>query len=268
MTRWALRYACELYEGFGERYPGEMPSMVRTLGLTAQEVRGWERIADKIVFLMGSDGLIEEFEGYFEKRNVAITSWDEHGMPVWPSDVELRDVSKTQLIKQADVVLLLYLLADEFSLDVKRVNFDYYEPRTTHMSSLSITSYAILAKELGKTEKAYSYLRHAANSDLANIHGNTDLGIHAAEVGGAWQIAIRGFAGVRVRDRKVRIDPSLPESWKGMRFHMWFRGNLMQISASDDAVEVFMVEGREPVEMEVWGARRVLKPGGTVRVER
>ncbi|TKJ28159.1 MAG: kojibiose phosphorylase, partial [Chloroflexi bacterium B3_Chlor] len=188
MTRWTLRYACELYDDLRKQHPRELRVIAERIGLIDEEIDAWREIAERIVFLMSSDGLIEEFEGYFGREDVTITGWDENGMPVWPSEVPLEDVKDTQLIKQADVVLLLNLLSDEFSASTKRINLDYYEPRTTHMSSLSITSYAILATELGETEKAYRYLHRTANSDLKNIHGNTDLGIHAAELGGAWQI--------------------------------------------------------------------------------
>jgi kojibiose phosphorylase len=268
MTRWALRYACELYDGLRKRHPGRLSAICDKMGLTAEEVDVWREIAERIVFLMGSDGLIEEFEGYFDRRDVTISEWDEHGMPVWPSDVVLADVKETQLIKQADVILLLYLLAEEFSLDTKRVNFDYYEPRTTHMSSLSITSYAILATELGDREKAYRYLHHAASSDLENIHGNTDLGIHAAELGGAWQIAVRGFAGVRVRDGVLSVNPALPQSWESMRLRIWFRGGLIELAMSGESTQATLVRGEEAVDVEIYGQRKVLEPGRIVTVKR
>ncbi len=268
MTRWTLRYACELHDGLRERHPRRFRILAEKIGLTEEEVDTWREIAERIVLLVGRDGLIEEFEGYFERKDVTISEWGENCMPVWPAGVELADVKETQLIKQADVVLLLYLLPDEFSLDTKRVNFDYYEPRTTHMSSLSITSYAILAHELGDVKIAYKYLHHAANSDLKNIHGNTDLGIHAAELGGAWQIAIRGFAGVRVKDDVLSIDPALPESWPSMRFRTWFRGRLIELSVSDGETQASMVKGRQPVDIEIYGKRQVLHSGQTVKIER
>jgi kojibiose phosphorylase len=268
MTRWALRYACELYDGLRERHPGRLSAISDKMGLTAEEVDTWKEIAERIVFLMGSDGLIEEFEGYFDRRNVTISERDENGMPVWPSDVVLAEVKETQLIKQADVILLLYLLSDDFSLDTKRINFDYYEPRTTHMSSLSITSYAILAAELGDRQKAHRYLHHAANSDLENIHGNTDLGIHAAELGGAWQIAVRGFAGVRVRDGVLSINPALPESWQSMRLRIWFRGSLIELVVADESTQATMVKGEKAADVEIQGQRMVLEPGQTVTAKR
>ena len=268
MARWTLRYACGLCKDFSQKHSGEMQRIAGEIHLSEEEIRSWERIADRIVLLMGSDGLLEEFEGYFGRRDVTITEWDEHGMPVWPADVLLRDVKETQLIKQADVVLLLYLLSDQFPLDVERVNFEYYEPRTTHKSSLSIASYAILASELGDTGKAYRYLRRVANSDLENIRGNTELGVHAAELGGTWQIVVRGLAGVRVRGGVLSVDPRLPEHWQGMRFRTWFRRNLLAVTISGGEVVVSMEQGRDALEMDICGQRRILEPGGTMRVKR
>ena len=268
MARWVLRYACELYEDFWERFSREMQGIAGDMGLTSEEVDTWKQIADRIVLLVRSDGLIEEFEGYLDRRDVTITERDEHGMPLWPREVMLKDVKETQLIKQADVLLLLYLLSDEFSQDVKRVNFDYYEPRTTHMSSLSITSYAILANDLGDTNKAYQYLHPAANSDLEGIHGNTDLGVHAAELGGTWQILVRGLAGVRVRGGVLSVDPKLPQHWQGMRFRTWFRDNLLAVAISGEEVVVSMEQGRDALEMDICGERKILEPGGTMRVKR
>jgi kojibiose phosphorylase len=268
MARWTLRYASELYSDFMQRHPGEMQRIAQHIGLSEEEVRSWERIADEIVLLMGNDGLLEEFQGYFDRRDVTITEWDEHGMPVWPAEVLLKDVMDTQLVKQADVVLLLYLLSDEFSSEAKRVNLDYYEPRTTHMSSLSIASHAILASELGDTEKAYRYLRRAASSDLEDIHGNTNLGVHAAELGGVWQIIVRGLAGLRVRAGVLSVDPRLPEHWERVRFRTWFRDRLLALAISQNEVAVYMEQGTEAVELDVCGERKILEPGGTTRVKR
>jgi kojibiose phosphorylase len=268
LTRWMLRYAVDLYNRLQKTHPDELGAIAEKIGLTAEEVGTWEEIADQLVFLMDPDGLIEEFEGYFQRENVIIRGWDKHGMPAWPTEVALADVKETQLIKQGDVVLLLYLLSDEFSLETKRINFDYYEPRTTHMSSLSITPYAILATELGYGEKAYKYLHHTTESDLEDIHRNTERGVHAAESGGAWQIVIHGFAGLRVKDSLLSLNPVLHESWQSIRFRTWFRGKQVEFAISQDKTEASMVKGKDPVDIEIYGKRQLLNPGQTVTAKR
>ncbi len=269
LARWMLRYAAGLFDRLQKKtHSQEGQAVAERIGLTVEEVDTWREIAEGLVFLIGPDGLIEEFEGYFQRKNIIIRGQDEHGMPVWPTEVALADVKETQLIKQGDVVLLLYLLSDEFSLDTKRVNFEYYEPRTTHMSSLSITPYAILANELGYGEKAYRYLHHTTETDLENIHRNTERGVHAAELGGAWQIVIHGFAGLRVKDEVLIINPVLYESWQSMRFRTWFRGRQIEFTISDGQAEASMVKGRKPVDIEIRGQRKVLEPGQTVTAKR
>jgi Trehalose and maltose hydrolases (possible phosphorylases) len=165
------------------------------------------------------------------------------------------------LVKQADVLLLLYLFSDKFSTDGKRINFDYYEKRTMHKSSLSIPSYAILANELGRTEKAYKYFVQAVNTDLNNIYGNTDMGIHVAALGGAWQIAINGFAGVKLKDGLLSVAPTLPEHWRSMGFQLWFKGSLIEFSILDDELEAFVAKSRKGVNVELYGQKYFLGQG-------
>jgi kojibiose phosphorylase len=268
MTAWALRYAARLYHDFRESHPQRFREIVREMSLTDDEVGNWAGIAERIVFLQRSDGVIEEFEGYFDGLEVTISERDDHGMPIWPASVSISEAKETQLIKQADVVLLLYLLSDQFSDEVKRVNLDYYEPRTMHMSSLSMMSYAILAGELGEKEKAYQYLHNTVSGDLENLHGNTELGVHAAELGGAWQIVARGIAGVRAADGKLSVDPRLPEHWRSLGVHVWFRGNLVNLHVTQGTTMVSFVEGRGAVPLRVYGSDHLLEPNRTLYVER
>jgi len=264
LARWSLRYASELYHCFGKRHPRKLKTMTREIGLKDREVDGWKEIAEKIVFLVHPDGLIEEFEGYFARKDVTINEWGENGMPIWPSEPKLAQAKETQLVKQADVLLLLYLLSEKFSLGAKRINFDYYEKRTIHKSSLSIPSYAILANELGKTEKAYKYFIQAVNADIHNIYGNTGLGIHAAALGGAWQIAINGFAGVKLKDGLLSVTPILPEHWQSMRFRIWFKGTFIEFSVSEEGTEVFIARGRKGLDVELYGQKYFLYQGERV----
>jgi len=261
LARWTLRYASELYHRLAKKHPRKLRTTARKIGLKDREVDAWKEIAEKIVLFIRPDGLIEEFEGYFARKDVTINERDENGMPIWPSEVKLAKAKETQLVKQADVLLLLHLFLDEFSIGVKRINFDYYEKRTTHKSSLSIPSHAILANELGKTERAYKYFIRAANADLDNIYGNTELGIHAAALGGAWQIAINGFAGARVKDNVLSITPVFPEHWQSMRFRIWFKGTLIEFSLSKDEMEAFTVKSRKGVNVELYGRKYFLYQG-------
>jgi len=264
MAKWVLKSGHELYYSLKNKHPRILRTITNKIELQAQEVNIWKELADKIVFLIDSKGLIEEFEGYFGKKDITISEWDENNMPVWPCAVKLAEAKETQLIKQADVMLLLYLFSNDFSLDVKKINLEYYEKRTVHKSSLSIPSYAIIALEIGDVEKAYRQFTLAATSDLNNIYRNTDHGVHAAAIGGAWQVAICGFGGIRLRKGMLVVNPTLPNHWNKMRFRLWFKNSLIEFALSKREIDAIMLKGQTEVEMELYGNKYRLCKGQMV----
>ena len=265
LAKWVLASGSELYYRLCNKHPRSLRTIAERIKLQKQEVDNWKELAEKIVFLIDSNGLIEEFEGYFGRKNVTISEWDENGMPVWPSIVRLAEAKGTQVVKQADVILLLHLFLNDFSLDEKRINLEYYEKRTVHKSSLSIPSYAIIALETGDIEKAFKYFTLAANSDLHNIYRKTERGVHAAALGGAWQIAICGFGGIRLRKGELVANPTLPNHWHKMRFRLWFRDSLIEFAVSNNETEVIMLKGRNAVNTKLYGNRYCLEKGQRVR---
>lgn len=261
MAKWTLRSGSELYHYLRHKHPRRLRTIAQRIALQGQEVDTWKELAEKVAFLTDSKGLIEEFEGYFARRDVTIKEWDENSMPVWPSEVNLAEAKETQLVKQADVILLLHLFSNDISADIKRMNFEYYEKRTVHKSSLSIPSYAIIALELGEVEKAYRYLTLAADSDLRDVYGNTQHGVHVAALGGAWQIVVFGFGGVRLRDGVLSVNPTLPDNWHKMRFRLCFRDALVEFALSKGEAEARMLKGRKGVDIEIYGKRYSLQRG-------
>jgi kojibiose phosphorylase len=261
MAKWVLRSGSEVYRYLQKKHPHRLGAIAGKMGLQEQEFDIWKELADKIVFLTNPQGLVEEFEGYFNRSDVLINQRDENGMPVWPSAVDLAELKKTQLVKQADVILLLHLFSPDFPLYAKRNNFEYYEKRTMHKSSLSVPSYATIALELGKVELAYRYLTLAVNSDLGDIYRNTDLGVHAAALGGAWQIAVCGFAGIRLKSGVLAVNPTLPSHWHKMRFRLWFRDSLIEFALSKRKAEAIMLKGQTEVDIELYGNRYCLHKG-------
>ena len=144
-------------------------------------------------------------------------------------------VDKTSLIKQADVVMLMYLLENEFSAEEIKENYHYYEKRTLHGSSLSPAIYSIVGLRTGDKGKAYRYLRRAAFIDLHNLQKNTREGIHAANAGGVWQVIVFGFAGVKTDDKgELIIAPNMPEGWNSLSFKLWHNGKRLSINIYDD----------------------------------
>jgi kojibiose phosphorylase len=240
LAGWTLRYAHKLFYLLRKEHPYKLKLIASKIGLSEMEVNSWKEIAKRIKFIISSDGLIEEFEGYFKRRDIIINEWDGKGMPIWPAEVRLAEVEKTQLVKQADVLLGLYLFSSKFSSKVKKRNFEYYEPRTMHKSSLSIPSYALIALELGELENAYRYFLRLAKTDLADLLSNTKLGIHGGALGGTWQVVVCGFAGVKSKEDRLSINPSLPKAWQRLRFKLRWRGHNFEFRIYKDKTEVFL----------------------------
>jgi kojibiose phosphorylase len=136
------------------------------------------------------------------------------------------------------------VLPDEFGDDVKRANYEYYEPLTLHKSSLSTAIHAIMGIEVGDPRRAVQYFRRAAFVDLLDNQGNTQEGIHIASAGGTWQTIVGGFGGFRVRNGQMTFKPWLPPDWDAVDFRLKWHGNTVSVSA-DHASATFMLSGPE-----------------------
>jgi len=258
MARFNLFIAYGMYQKMKRLYPNELRSLTKKINLKQREVRDWKRIISKIVFHIKDNGLIEQFDGYFKKRKIELRNINRYPVPELPKSVEFKDIGKTQLLKQADVVMLLHVLSDNFDAKIKKKNFYYYLKRTLHKSSLSAAVHAVLASEIGDIETAYRYFYISLNMDLSLIYGNTDDGIHAASLGGTWRAAVNGFAGTRISNGILSIDPRLPEGWKEMSFCMRWQGSLIRISARDNDVSVHFHSKRkgDRLRIKVYGVFR------------
>ena len=247
LARWNLRCAALLYTEFLGEYPEIRKTLCEKINLKPSEIDAWQRIADKIAFAVHEDGMIEEFAGYFKKRDVTIDKWNDHGMPIFPEEVPLppERVCETQLVKQADVVMLLHLFHEDFLPDVKKMNLDYYERRTTHESSLSPCISAIVCTDVGDPDRAYRYFKCALYGDLLDNYGNTRNGIHAASLGGVWQAVVFGFAGVRMKGEILAINPRLPELWERLGFNLYWHGFKLNFDISRSTMDISFRSDRD-----------------------
>ena len=161
-------------------------------------------------------------------------------MPRYPKGYHHFNCETTQLLKQPDVVMLIYLLPDEFSTEVKRANFEYYEARTLHKSSLSPSIHAIIGIEVGDTTRAVQYFERSVLVDLTDNQGNTGEGMHIASAGGTWQILVNGFGGLRILGGRVTLNPWLPDDWEGIRFRIRWRGRPIHVAVDHGHVELLL----------------------------
>jgi len=232
MAQWNLERGVETARLLEERWPARWRTLADRIGLVPNEPERWSEIASAMY--TGYDpetGLFEQFRGYFDLEEVELAAYEPRTVPM---DVLLghERIRRTKVIKQADVVLLLYLLWDRFPPEVREANFRYYERRCGHGSSLSPSIHALVAARLGDVELAEHYFRQAAEIDLANNMGNAAGGVHAAALGGLWQAVVFGFAGLRFGPERPALDPHLPRTWRSLRFPIQWRARTARMSVS------------------------------------
>jgi kojibiose phosphorylase len=244
LVRWHLQQAAHVYADLAVAHPGELANLSERIGLESDEVEEWLKRAEQICLpAHGNEGVIEQFDGYFGLENLPVAH-DDNDMPMYPPGYHHYNLAGAKLLKQADVVMLTYVLPDEFGDEVKRANYEYYEPLTLHKSSLSTAIHSIMSIEVGDPSRAVQYFRRAAFVDLVDNQGNTAEGIHIASAGGTWQMMVCGFGGFRVRNGQMTFKPWLPPDWKAVAFRLKWHGNSVSVSA-DHTSATFMLSGPE-----------------------
>lgn len=202
------------------------------LGLSESEIASWAAAASRMNIPEVPDcpGVPLQDEFLLQRKPEDIS-----GMTV-PEYWERR--GEVQVIKQADIVLAMYLLEDRFSRDEIKRGYEFYEPMTLHVSSLSYNTHSIVAAIIGHEKDAYDYFRKAAGLDLDNLRNATKDGLHAAALGAVWQMAIPGFMGMRVRQDHLYFQPAPPKAWTEVRFPIHYRGWRLECTAKPGSFHV------------------------------
>jgi kojibiose phosphorylase len=256
MAQWTMRRGLEAAEELRSRHPHRWEQLSAHLDLTSDELAEWRHVADGLV--TGFDpatGLFEQFRGYYGLEAYDLSDHDTADKTM---DVKLgwAVLPKTQILKQADVVMLMFLLWDSFPPEVRAANFRFYEPRTAHDSSLSPSFHALVAARLGDLPVAERFLRQAARIDLDFTRkgwAGATGGVHIAALGGIWQALVFGFLGMRPQDEGLRFEPHIPASWGELRLPLHWRGSRLRVAARPDMIEI-AVEAGEPVQLAIGDA--------------
>ena len=260
LARWNIRRALELPDVLGT----DWAALAARLAITPAELIQWQDAADSVVTGQESGAIIEQFAGFFGLEDIDVAQYD--GRLVAMADVLGRGrVQNSKVSKQADVVALLGLLPDEIDTATQRANFDYYAPKCGHDSSLSRVMHALVAARLGDSALALRYFRDSAAIDLTDSAGGSAGGVHIATLGGLWQVAVLGFAGLRSGADGIALDPKLPPDWPGMRFATQWQGRHLKVRIAGDTVEVTLARG-DAMHVVLRGTKHWLTPGGRVSV--
>lgn len=251
MGKRALSFAAETLERMRAEQPDAYAALAGKTELREDEAADWRRIADQMFIPQTESGLIEQHDGFFDLPHTEIGDIPVSEFPLyehWSYD----RIYRTDMIKQPDVLMMLYLYNSSFSEAVKRVNYDYYQPRTIHESSLSPAIHSILAAELGKMEEAVRFFGYATRLDLDNYNRNTREGLHITSIALAWVNIVYGFAGLRSDAEVLRFAPHLPERWRELAFSVVYRGRVIRLRMTPEGTAFSLAEG-QPLRVEVYG---------------
>ena len=239
MVQWHLEKAVAVYEWLQQTFPDSAVALTQSLQLTPEQLLHWQTvIAQMYIPDDAKTGLIEQFEGFFQLKDIDLSKYEPRNRSI-QAVLGMDETNQRQVIKQPDVLMLLYLMRDTqaFSDVVLQKNWDYYAPRTdiTYGSSLGAAIHAILAANLNQTADAYRYFMQAALVDLEDTRGNTTDGIHAASAGGVWQAVVFGFGGIQLRESGPVATSHLPPTWTRLKFKLKWRGtwHSFDLSPSD-----------------------------------
>jgi alpha,alpha-trehalose phosphorylase len=257
MARENLWYAVYAVEFLRDKYEKSYTQLAHLTSLDPAELAEWKRAADNMFIPYDERTKINPQDDDFLDREV----WDLDATPPGKFPLLLHYhplvIYRRQVIKQADLILAMFLLGDEFTLEQKKRNFDYYDALTTGDSSLSACIQAIVACEIGYDEIAIKYLRYAVLMDIANVGGNVRDGVHIASIGGTWMAMVYGLAGMRDYDGKLSFDPT--RLIEKLSFPLMFRGQRLEVLIEKESVTYTLREGsgltvyhgKQPVNLKV-----------------
>ena len=234
MARWNIQAALDILDWLrstGMEDAAKAQELLQKLQLDEEKLRHWRDVIARIRIPQDKQsGLFEQFDGFFRLPHFDQEKYIGRKAS-YQGILGVSVVGRYQIVKQADVLMLLTVLRQRYNLETKRVNWDYYYPITDHDygSSLTPALHVILACELGLTETAYKLFMKGALVDLEDQRGNSNEGIHDACAGAVWQAAILGFAGLRFTDEGYTTHPGWPEGWTRLAFKCFHKGQLLSI---------------------------------------
>jgi alpha,alpha-trehalose phosphorylase len=244
MARENLLYAAQVIELLRKTRPDAYDAVVRKTALDPSEVDAWIRAADQMYVPYDAKlDIIPQDDNFLDRE-----PWDFQNTPRDRYPLLLfyhpLNIYRKQVIKQADVVLAMFLLGDAFSPDMKKRNFEFYDPLTTGDSSLSSCVEAIIAAQIGDIDKGIRYGMAALLMDLADVGGNVKDGAHIASMGGTWMMLTYGLGGMRDYDGTLSFWPRrAPEDNAILRFPVTYHGRMLEIEIRLDSVEYALREG-------------------------
>lgn len=250
LTEWTLAKAKEMQK----KAPAEWKRVAKKVGLEKDELAAWALMAKKMRIPRDpKTGVYEQHDGYFHLPHVDVKTIPPEQFPLYWNWAYER-IFRYDMIKQPDVLLLPFFFSGDFDLKAKKANYEFYEARCVHESSLSPGVHGILAAELGRHQEAYDYAQHAFRLDLDDWNRNSHEGLHTTSMAAAWLGVVYGFGGLRSDGDTLTFNPSLPKAWKAFSFRLRYHDSILAVRVAPEGVELKTIEGKA-LAVELFGKK-------------
>lgn len=243
MAQQTFDYTIEVLAAMKEASSEQYAAVQEKTGVTDTEITNWQNCSEHTVMLQDENGLFEQHDGYFKLPHVDIHAIPIEDFPLynhWSYD----RIYRNDMIKQPDVLMFQFLYNQRFTPAEKRVNYEFYEPRTIHESSLSPSIHSILAAEIGRHEEAFDFFGFATRMDLDNYNRNTNEGLHTTSIAAAWVNIVYGFGGLRSDGAMLLFNPSIPHAWDSYTFRVEYKQAVIAVKVTRKEVTFQVMNDR------------------------
>ncbi|WP_449757832.1 beta-phosphoglucomutase [Dyella agri] len=266
MAQRHLRDAAATVEWLAAAHPMEYANLAQRIGLAADEPAQWRRAAEAMHLPTDAAlGIFPQDDGFLDKPRLTPEQMRDPSLRPLLLNWHPLTIYRHQVCKQADTLLALMLAGEDVDAAAKRRNFDYYEGVTVHDSTLSASTFAVIAAEVGREAQAYRYFLDTLRVDLDDSHGNAGHGLHMAAMAGSWLALSWGFGGLRVQGGRPALAPQLPHAWRGYRFGLRWRDAQLRVEVDAAGVRYTLVDG-ETLEFLHRGQAQHLRRGETLQL--
>jgi beta-phosphoglucomutase len=266
MAQQHLRYAAVVASQLAQERPREYAGIISKIDLSQKEIADWLAAADAMYLPVDAElNIFPQDDDFLNKPRLPIAHHGEHEHRPLLLQMHPLTIYRHQVCKQADVLQAFVLAGNAIDKAAKRRNFDYYEGVTVHDSTLSASTFSIVASEVGYAEKAYRYFLDTLRVDLDNLHGNTSHGLHMAAMAGSWLALAWGFGGMRPVNGRPAFAPMLPAAWRSYRFGLRWQGQHIRVEVDASGVAYTLTHGKS-AEILHHGELLLLSAGKTVHM--
>lgn len=251
---WNMKKAIEYYDLLQKENAGLFKALDEKLDL-GRWYKEWKEKSDKVFLPIPNEcHVLPQDSTYLTLKDIDLSKYKAQNFVGGIfRDYNLTQINQIQVSKQADVLVLFFLLEDLFPHEVKAATWSYYSARTTHDSSLSLCTHVVLAADMKAKEEAYKLFRKSTEIDLGPVMTTSNAGVHTASFGGIWQGVVYGFGGLRMLGGKLRIAPLLPDEWASLSYTVIWHGQNLKVCVTRENVTVKNLTGTETVELELCG---------------